>query len=365
MMRFIFLPVLVFLTAPVAQASIIKLLKKRKVVVIDDSDVNKGTKVCFYDEDKKKACGRVVKVKEDKSYVKVKSKKRFRRLKKGMSHEIVSASGSTVQLGADFVFRLVFTPSILPRSKFSYLSFNSQHSDKDGSMFKAISDDQLSAGEDQKEGISELTVKAARYIPWASLGLEGEVAISKSVSLAVGARYTHLFLSQSVDSDFAGEEYMNSKYTGSELSFWLDCYFLGIKSPGIRIGAGAGMTMANLDITTHSAKGEGKEKQIDENKVIYSGKSTANIVSLRVVSRKDFKLGDFGVGLGANIIVSPVSFGGEFKIDEIHGDLQSKYKKEGDDEAKKAKAEKDITNALAHGNNIFSFMLSASVYFGI
>lgn len=365
MMRFIFLLVLVFLAAPLAQASVIKLLKKRKVVVIDDSDVNKGTKVCFYDGSKKKACGRVVKVKADKSYVKVKSRKRFRRLKKGMSHEIVSASGHGVRLGSDFVFRLVFTPSIFPRSKFSYLSFNSQASGKD-IFFKAISSDKLSAGEEEKSGFDELKVKAARFIPWASLGLEGEMAINRSVSLVLGARYTHLFLSQSVDSDFAGKEYLNSKYNGSELSFWLDCYFLGIKSPGIRVGAGAGMTMANLGITTHSATGENKEKKIDENKVMYSGKSTANIVSLRVVSRKDFKLGDFGVGLGANIIVSPVAFGGEFKIDEIDSALQNKYKGSDDEKEKKtAAAEKDITNALAHGNNIFSFMLSASVYFGI
>ena len=178
-MKLIALILLTFVTSE-AQATITKLLKKRRVVVIDDGDVSKGDKVCFFNASgRKRACGKVVKVKEDKSYVKVKSKKRFRRLKKGMTHEVSGGSrGGGARAEHSFVFRLLYTPGLMTRSKFNYLSTNEEDGGNDG-PFLALSDEMI------RQGDSTMS-RMARMLPWGSGGAEGEVFVTPTISIAMG-----------------------------------------------------------------------------------------------------------------------------------------------------------------------------------
>lgn len=381
------LPLLVSLLAvsTVADGAIIKFLKKRKIVVLDDSDVEKRDKVCFFAGSKKRACGRVVKVKKDKSYVKIKKKKHFRRVKKDMSYEISSADGSSRSSGGGggLKLRLLLTPSLFARASFNYIEWkgddgnnNNTNSETTNERFGKIDDTRIEEEEKEVESSFErLKMRMARYFPWTSIGGEGELAINDSLSIAMGGRYTHLNLSPQVDFNFdksgKTEPFMRSNYGGREISFWLDC--LCVKVSEIKLGGGVGFTMSKIDIITKQARKENEnaEAKIEDEKgnpgkefVYFSGSSSANIMSFRLSVRKDFSMGIYGFGLGLTTIISPFSFESEFTKDgDVHQELRTKYNVE---EAKQEDtAIEDISKALDHKNNIFSLMLSVSLFFNI
>lgn len=358
-MRLAALTLLVFFGGGEAQGTITKLLKKRKIAVIDDGDVSKGDKVCFYSaSDRKRACGRVVKVKEDKSYVKITSKKRFRRLKKGMAHEVSTGSssgGGGMQAEHSFTFRLLYTPGFMARAKFNYLDSNKDDGGEDGPFLPFKKEDI----ETEDSGQS----KFARMFPWGSGGAEAEVFITPTLSIAMGGRYTLINVSPRVTYDFLdanSKEFMMSKYSGHELNFWLDCFPLHVADLGLKLGVGGEFTMSNLSLSTDLMEDEGNEtapRTIEDG--LFAGKSSASIMSVRLSARKDFPMGAFGFGLGVTAIISPVALSSKFTLDGAEDRLltESEYNKE--------EMIKDIENAIAHTNNIFSLVLGLSLYFGM
>ena len=365
-MRIIALILLVFFAGDSAQAAITKLLKKRKVAVIDDGDVSKGDKVCFYSASgRKRACGKVVKVKEDKSYVKVKSKKRFRRLKKGMAHEVnpsSSGGGSKMSGGHSFVLRLLYTPSFMGRSKFEYVDSNKEKGGEDGHF--------VSLGNSTIKENDSSGSKAARMFPWGSGGLEGEIFITPTMSLTMGGRYTHLNLSPRVIHNFlevGDPEHLLTRYKqGYELGFWLDFFPLHVADLGLKLGLGGEFTMSNIsfesDKMIDEKSGSTIIKKIDK-PLVLKGKSSANIVSVRLSARKDIPMGDYGVGLGITGVISPAAVSSAVTIDgEPHETILAPYSGGGN---KKEKMIEDLEAALDHTNNMLSVVFSLSVYFGI
>ena len=383
------LPLLVTLLAvsTLADGAIIKFIKKRKIVVLDDSDVNKRDKVCFFAGSKKRACGRVIKVKKDKSYVRIKKKKHFRRVKKDMSYEITSADGSSRSSGGGGLkLRLLLTPSLFARSSFNYIEWksdsgdstdNEDTTDSGSNKFGEISDSRIKEEEEKVDSsLEKLSMRMARYFPWTSIGGEGELAINDSLSIAMGGRYTRFNLSPQVDFNFKHtgktEPFMSSTYGGHEISFWLDCPCVEVSA--VKLGGGIGYSRSKIDITTKKAKKDdedGEAKIMDDGGkefVYFSGSSSVNVMSFRLLVRKDFSMGGYGFGLGLTAIISPFSFGSEFASDrkdgDVHQELYNEY--EGDtDDAKSSATLDDITKALDHKHNIFSLMLSISLFISI
>jgi len=360
-MRLAALTLLVFFGGGEAQGTITKLLKKRKIAVIDDGDVSKGDKVCFYSaSDRKRACGRVVKVKEDKSYVKITSKKRFRRLKKGMAHEVStgsSGSGGGMQAEHSFTFRLLYTPGFMARAKFNYLDSNKKNGGPDG-PFLPFKEEDIETGDSSQS-------KMARMFPWGGGGAEAEVFITPTLSIAMGGRYTLVNVSPRVTYDFLeanSRVFMRSDYSGHELNFWLDFFPLHVADLGLRLGAGGEFTMSSLSLSTDLMEDEEGEttapKEIESG--LFAGKSAANIMSVRLSARKDFPMGAFGFGLGVTAIISPVALSSKFTLE---GDPKSRLLNES--EYNKEKMIEDIENAIAHTNNIFSLVLGLSLYFSM
>lgn len=368
-MRIIALILLVFFASDTARAAITKLLKKRKVVVIDDGDVSKGDKVCFYSASgRKRACGKVVKVKEDKSYVRVKSKKRFRRLKKGMAHEVnpSSGSGSKMRSGHSFVLRLLYTPGFKGRSQFEYIDSSKERGGNDG-HFVSLSDSTITENDSAAS-------KAARMFPWASGGLEGEIFFTATMSLAMGGRYTHLNLSPRVIHNFlieADPEHLLSRYTGHELGFWLDFFPLHVADLGLKLGIGGEFTMSNISIETDRMIDEtlsdgSVTKKVQNPPEAFKGKSSANIISVRLSARKDFPMGDYGIGLGVTGIISPTAISSAFTLDgDPHDSILNPYSDVRGGGNDKEKMIKDLEKALDHTNNMLSIVFGLSVYFGI
>lgn len=381
-MRLTLLFLLFFFWHGQAYAGIVKLLKKRKVAVIDDGDVSKGDKVCFYSvSGRKRACGRVVKVKEDKSYVKVKSRKRFRRLKKGMSHEVdETGSDSRARSDMGFALRLLFTPGLMGRSGFSYLAFEDSGKRE---PFVPFDKDRIA---DQDSGES----KMARLFPWGSGGLEGELYLNNNMSITMGGRFTLINVSPRVASDFLGKnaknessaEYLSIKYGGHELNFWLDFFALHIDNLGLRLGLGTEFTMSTVTIDAEmvrdvfqkdsenriiKASRDGRSYPVvDKVEVVegdmLKGKSTANIISARLSARKDFAMGVYGFGLGISAIISPATITSSFTLDDTpRKEILDHSAFDGD----KQRLTDNIEKALEHEHNIFSIVLAASIYLGI
>ncbi len=361
-MRLTVLIWLVFFASGEARATITKLLKKRRIVVIDDGDVSKGDRVCFYSASaRKRACGRVVKVKEDKSYVKIKSKKRFRRLKKGMTHEVGTSGGSSGGGGRygghSFTFRLLYTPGFMARSKFNYLDSNKAEGGSDG-HFMPFEESAIDSGDSGQS-------KMARMFPWGGVGAEGEVFITPTMSVIMGGRYTLINVSPRVTYDFLVEkskEFMRSDYSGHELNVWLDFLPLAVADLGLRLGIGLEGTMSTLSVSTSLMRDEGETvAPVQDVADFFKGKSVANIVSVRLSARKDIPLGAYGFGLGVTAIISPMTLSSKFTLDgEPHAQLVDKYESGKDDDIAT-----DIENAIEHTNNIFSLVLGLSFYFGM
>ena len=366
-MRLTVLTLLVFFGGGTAQGAIIKLLKKRKVVVIDDADVSKGDKVCFYSaSNRKRACGRVVKVKEEKSYVKVKSKKRFRRLKKGMTHEVSTGGGSSGGGGSrgehSFTFRLLYTPGFMARSKFNYLDHieDEKVNGNDG-PFMPFPDDEIDAGDSTQS-------KMARMFPWGSGGLEAEIFITPTMSVAMGGRYTLINVSPHVTFNYlvkGDKQFIMGDYSGYELNFWLDFFPLYVEELGLRLGVGGEFTMSNLSIRTDFMEQEtptSLPKMLDPD--FFKGKSVANIMSVRLSARKDFPMGAYGFGMGVTAIISPMSLSNKFTLDaKPDSKLLDKY--DGNQSSQREdKMTADIETALDHTNNVFSVLFGLSFYFG-
>ncbi len=360
-MRLAAFVLLIFFSSEV-QAAITKLLNKRRVVVIDDSDVSKGDKVCFYSASgRKRACGKVVKVKEDKSYVRVKSKKRFRRLKKGMTHEVDGGGGRGGAAGGhSFIFRLLYTPGLMARSQFNYLNTIEEGENTDG-PFLPLSDARV-AENDQIESW------LARRFPWGSGGAEGEIFITPTMSIAMGGRWTLINTSPRATVDILKEgsdEHYSSEYKSHEINFWLDFFLLHVPDFDLRLALGGEFTMSSVSIDTTRMRDETVSDRVVVEKIVtedaFVGKSSASVASVRFSARKDFSMGVYGLGLGVTAIISPLTISSSFKLDGEPRDseLLEEY---GND---KEKMVADIEAALEHGHHVFSLVLGLSFYLGV
>ena len=179
---------LLTLSSSAAQAKITKLLKKRKIVVINDKRVKKGDQVCFYEKKNKRACGRVVKVskKRKKSYVRIKKRSSFRKLEKGMAHEVVGAGGIARRSGGGaslFKLRASFQPSFNRRARYTLANIN--ETDTEATFSEA-------AEPKEAEGLLAKGHDFFANQAWGGVGLEFESSVYGNMSAAAGGRYVYL-----------------------------------------------------------------------------------------------------------------------------------------------------------------------------
>ena len=354
-----------------AYGKVTKLLKKRRIVVINDGNVKKGERVCFYSGSKKKACGKVVKAKNKKSYVRVKSKTRFRRIKKGMSHEVVGADGKKKKSSASgeqrVFFRLLYLPSIFNKSTYDQLVFKDEPDAKGKQQGFAKPSDETINTSDEEAKFSE---KMAMYFTGIGGGLEVEAKVFKDISVLAGGRFAWLppqnraTGSKLITVENGQELVVVGVYNPiMEITGWLDFYLYEVPNIGLRLGLGGEFTQSRISAKANTESPKTSSdfggKKVEE---LLTYTSVANIISGRVGFRKDFALGKFGFGLGLNAVISPVSLGNNISIDTFKQNLKAKYTPRGD--AKKV-LQKELKDNLNHENNMFSVVASLSVYFGI
>lgn len=358
---------LLALSSSAAQAKITKLLKKRKIVVINDKRVKKGDQVCFYEKKNKRACGRVVKVskKRKRSYVRIKKRSSFRKLEKGMAHEVVGAGGIARRSSGASLFKLraSFQPSFNRRARYTLANIN--ETDTEATFSDAA---EPKAGDTIWAKGHDFFANQA----WGGAGLEFESSVYGNMSAAAGGRYVYLASATSSGNPGTSLHTDSESTTGvkaseHEISAWLDFYPYEIPTAMIRLGLGVegnyNMLSISGDILSCKNKacaGTSAPKAIEN---IYKASTNVVTLSFRATVRRDFKIADnIGIGTSLRGIVTPVDIiksVDTLKATKLEPKVKTLFKDQ-------ANFEKKLRDALGYGSkkaNHFSIMAEISAFF--
>ena len=299
---------LLLLSSQPAQAKITKLLKKRKIVVINDKRVKKGDQVCFYKKKAKRACGRVVKVSKSKkkSYVRIKKRASFRKLEKGMTHEVVGAGGSVASKSSGsspFKVSVAFQPSFNRRAKYTLL-----HLDEENKKFIEAKPNE---GKEFFEQAHDFFAQQA----WAGVGLEFDAIVYNYMSVAFGVRYVNLATATALhvpgtqlDGDNP-DAATGVKASEHELSGWLDFYPYEVPTAKIRLGVGleGNYSMLSLAGMIYNCKNNACASTVPATgKEYYKFKNNLITMSARFTARRNFAITEqFGVGTAVRGLYTP------------------------------------------------------------
>ena len=213
----------IFLSSSVHAATVTAKSSKRRLVKIDEGAAAgfiKGAKVCIWnDAGKKVACGTVRRAKDNFAYLRVKSKKRLKRIKKGMEVKLYKAPGSDP------------TESIASKKNGGT---DHRYNVKLGYVFTALTPSTYN-----KLTYSPVSGSTAQDSLWKSEGaassslfgfaLDGEMGVGESMAVAFGLRYrlNRDFLAQS-DYNDVKTQYVDIKQTGSAIGLYSDFTFLDL-----------------------------------------------------------------------------------------------------------------------------------------
>ncbi len=342
-MRFGFVLTLlaVFVSNQAFSATVEKVNKKRRYVIIDEADdtgFKKGARVCFKSKSGKKvACGKVRRTKNGKAYIKV-NKKRISKVRKGYTAYLKTkgsatdstASESTASKKPVFAVRFAYLPSFLTPTvynKFTYVA-------PEGESAETLWD----TGEVNNQSLQVL-------------GLEFE---SPFIGVLLGARYTTYrdFLHEA-DYDPADKSiYFEGNVTGSAIGVYLD--YTGLRFsiiPGSDFVIPVGL---DYDMSTLEFKGVKKQDGTDSEEVLYTLKSTQSVISLRLGAKYELLLSAIQLSTGLQVLV-PVSSGTPGTTAEINDPNASKLEN----------PEQDLIDAVGHtqGSVGVQVLLGAGVAF--
>lgn len=280
-------------------ASVKKVLKKRRIVIINvgkNEGITKGTKVCFLkDSGKKVACGRVRKVKSKISVVKV-SKKRIRRIKRGMEASYETGNSGT---------KVASSSSNLSNKKTQVQVFY-LITPMAPSTFKKLNYSEPQSG-------AETMWESSGDVGSAYLGLGANVIFSMfGKTIGAGARM-RTYTSQKAEGYYqenTPSQYALTELEASSVGFWMDYYYFDTKMSMflVKVAAGIDIDMTTVDLT--STQGD---DNTSDNNPIASATSKATTLSIRNLVNIYMDLGGFGVGTMVNFLLplySTSSFSG-------------------------------------------------------
>lgn len=281
-------------------AVVTKLIKKKRVAVIDEgksAGFIKKSKVCFYDGPKKIACGRVLKAKTNKAYVRVSRR---------------SIKGISVGMGA----RIQGKKSTRSASN-SYFRINYQLSALTPVSFQKVTYDRPPV-----EGNVESLWAGTEVTSSSLLGVSASFCFELGLPIALG--YTAIFygdyLSQAdYDSDIKNFEEITQSASLNGLWFEIFPHNLVVGSNSLNFGYGIG-----YDSSTVILQGAFKNDSGSETKNL-DATSTITVISARlsidyVINAGRFGL-SFGLGLAAPVSASAPAFSGGAEEDTNVGSL--------------------------------------------
>jgi hypothetical protein len=327
---------LLFLSGTVQGATIIKLIKKRKVAVIDAGKadgIKRGMRVCFYSSSgKKKACGKVRRVKANKAFVRVKSS-RFGKVRKGMEAEPIGSLGG--DYGGMASKRKSGFDAIDAKPVFIYAHIAP-------ATYKKLAFRRIENGEEPDSAWSQVGDASPAIFP--SFGIEVGFPLA-GMGMGLGLRYRKRDFSSQADYDNQPENYMETVISETGTGLWLTAYFSKIDLDGMWMLLGGG-----IDIDSSSLKVQITQKSDEgEDNPVFDGAGSLTTISLSGTAHINIELtSSFGILLGTRFLipVSGASKGAEG--DEII-----------DDEVKNAtsseSANDDLNFALNYSKSSFAF----------
>jgi hypothetical protein len=323
------------LVSNLSQAAIVKKISKKKRLIWIDSGkkdgIKKKQKICFFNQKgKKRACGKVVKVKNKTSIVKI-SKKNIKKVKKGYSTtkdpSTAEADSGTSAL-SDIRLSLGAVSALIPASTADTIYYNPKTNEKPVSLWEL-----------EKAG-SLLNILNFQF------NLE---AYFSSLNIAVGTnlRFWEMHFSSQIDLPVNTIAYSSLSSSASFLELYADYFFLNTGS--ISIGAGLGFALESFSFIAN------KDEQ-----PLHTLSGSAIIISLRVPILYTMPLGGLDLSIGT-ILGVPYAMTSMSPIESVSDPNLTKAIKIDKDYAYEAQ----LTELINYRRNLFSasFILQAGMRF--
>jgi hypothetical protein len=332
-------------------ASVIKKIKNKKIVVIDlgkQDGIRNRSKICFKSSSGRKlGCGVVVKAKKTSSYVRVKSKKRFRKIKRNATAYQPGGAKSGRSSGGKFLaLRAQLQPAIVSQTVYNTFSY------------VPASQDTSTLWGTEGQRSSSISGSVGAFLN--SIGLEAELL---GLGIAGGVRVLRKFQKFGGDADFSLNEADASKYVeffleSSFFGVYLDYYFIkpsSRKSGGIKLGAGIDFEQSTV-IFDLQQKEDGSGAAVD----LYHAESNLSVISLRLPAAYEYPITkSLGLNLGMTILLPLTGDTPEVTGGALDESLTTQYA--GDNKA--AAQQEDLILAMGHSKNSFGVEGVFGVYF--
>ena len=281
---------MLFVSSSLNAATVIKKRAKKSVIVIDEgkaSGFEKGVRVCFYSpNDKKRACGKVVRAKKKRAFIRV-PRKRFKKVRKGFAAEIADGGGgggSSSGSMSGTALRMSYLPAVVSTATYNKINFK------------------------PPEGTAETLWDNAGASNNTFFGFGGGLEF-RDFGLDIGFKY-RIYQAYLVDTSWSPLQsqqanFVDHKLEGNSIGISIDYLMYSNMGGGSALAYGFGLDVDNSTIT-FSAIHKNDDDASFENS-LFTASSAGSIISLRVPFRYDLGVdSSFGLSFGGALLI-PVS----------------------------------------------------------
>lgn len=338
-------------------SKITKILAKKRILIIDfgkNEGVKKGSKICVFDDKigKKIICGKAIKVKKNKSYVRVKS---IQKLKKGMQVGLSKTTSKTSSKKKKFkktkiskktsflekpsLFKIYYLLTPIAVSTFNNLKYIYEPSNN-GQTYTSLWNP-VSVANSSFVGVGGDYEKPMGNHYFA-LGLKYKLYTSPQFKFG-----SYIYADYGDDKN----NYVYIEQTASAIDFYADYLYLNFmlsKNLIFKFGNGLDYNISSVKLAATNLN----DQDPTINNKIYSGTSTLNTISLRTVANFYLMFGRFGLGAGGTLLIPiSASLKQSFETnDQYENTLSSGTAKE------------DVTKSLNHKKNGFGLEINFSTF---
>jgi len=325
---------------PLFGAKIVTINKKRRLVLINAGNnvgIRVNRRMCFYQGDKRVACGRVVKTRHTSSFVSM-SIKHIRRVRVGMTNFRNSVK--------PFHFRLGYDPYILTPISYNYIYYK---------FFEKKETD--------KDDVS-LWMKDSVSSDIAAQVIAGEVGIALSSQLLF-LLGINLIPSQTIIADSLNTTIKKMAISTANIQnfgMWLDVFFKKVQlGRGVSVFLGGGIDYFSSKIQLDTELLDENKKVIE--KKLYTFSSDLSVVSLRLLT-------DFTLVLDAlpilpfhitPVLIFPLITSPKQTISQRDPDIKLARQEANSDETDDTFALQDISTVLKHEKRSFAIGINISI----
>ena len=354
MRKMLSLLLLVIFAGNIEAATITKRYKKNGGLKIDEgknTGFTKGAEVCIYDKDDTQIhCTKVFKAKKTMAFIKIRKKKHFKKIQKGMTVKLKNAVSSQTQTVADKETEITEeTMEATPATRGTNIKIGYVLSPITPSVYNVIY-----YGDPNQTEVNTLW-KADRTSSLAPVGFGLELGIALgSMDLNLGLRsrvYKPFTIISNYTSDRA--QFAETKLTADSQGVWIDFTWLKAQfgTFSIDFGNGLDVDISKLVVDTTQQDDNDESFKVD----LFKATSTFTTISLRNNINFNFFFNPIGFQLGGSVLV-PLS---GTAVDSITvTDPQAEQYLGGD-----KTPEEDLRAAINHRVSSVALELFISVYY--